>query len=142
MLRDKRREILSLADENRWYTAGLVEYAHRVPPLKAVVYQGTPAHMKPWGVEGAIQNAFGFTVHPVWYLNAPAAQQALQEVPMAIVGYYPVQRTVKGLLRTQNEPSSYIRFTDEIPFYQFGAGWKHVSGHAGPHCKSSRSDTI
>jgi len=127
ILRDKRREILALADENRWYTTGLVEYAHRVPPLKAVVYQGTPPHMQPWGVIGAIQNAFGFTVHQVWYLN-PDAQQALQEVPMAIVGYYPVQHVVKGLLRTRNEPSSYIRLTDEIPFYQFGAGWDHAWG--------------
>src|SRR2546429_5356023 len=45
-------------------------------------------------------------VHPVWYLS-PEAQRALEEVPMAIVGYYPVQRKIKGLLRTQNEPSSY-----------------------------------
>jgi hypothetical protein len=130
MLRDKRREILALADENRWYTTALVEYARRVPPLKAVVFQGTPAHMKPWGVEGAIQNAFGFEVHPVWYLS-PQAQQALEEVPMAIVGYYPVQRTVKGLLRTRNEPSSYIRFTEGIPFYQFGPGWQHMWGVKG-----------
>lgn len=127
LLRDKRREILALADENRWYTTGLVEYARHVPGLHAVVFQGIPAHMNSWGVQGAIQNAFGFQVHAAWYRD-PAAQRALQEVPMAIVGYYPVPRVVKCLLRTRNEPSGYIRFSDEIPSYQFGAGWDDDGG--------------
>jgi len=127
MLRDKRREILSLADENRWYTTGLLDYSRRVPPLQAVVFQGTPPHMQPWGVEGAIREAFGYKINSVWYKN-PQAQEAMAELPMAIVGYYPVTHKVKGLLRTHNELESYLRLTDEVPNFQLGEGWYNDEG--------------
>lgn len=127
MLRDKRREILSLADENRWYTTGLLDYARRVPPVRTVLFQGTPPHMTPWGIEGAIREAFGYRVHTVWYRD-PQAQQAMAELPMAIVGYYPVAHKVKGLLRTSNEFQSYIRLTDEVPNFQLGEGWYNDEG--------------
>jgi len=50
-------------------------------------------------------------------------RRALSEVPMAIVGYYPVTHTVKGLLRERDELESYVRFSDEPPGLQLGAGW-------------------
>jgi hypothetical protein len=121
-LREKRRELLALGDENRWFTTGLMDYARRVPPLKAVVYQSTPPHMGQWGVEGAIHDVFGFAVDAVWNLS-PRAHLAMAEVPMAIVSYYPVPHVVKGMLRTRNELQSYVRFSDEIPKSQFGSGW-------------------
>jgi hypothetical protein len=65
---------------------------------------------------------FGRNVRAVWYLD-PRAQEALAQVPMAIVGYYPVSHSVKGLLRERNELESYIRFTDEAPAFQLGRGW-------------------
>ena len=122
MIRGKRSEMLAHGDQARWYTAGLFEYAKRVPPLKAVVFQGTPSFMGSWGIEGAIHQAFGHGIPVVWYMN-PAAAQAMTEVPMAIVGYYPVSHTVKGLLRERDELESYIRFTDEPPASQLGEGW-------------------
>ena len=123
VLREKRRSILALADENRWYTTGLIEYARHVPPLKAVVYEGIPEHMHYWGVNGAIHQAFGQQVDAVWYQDA-RAPEAMAKVPMAIVSYYPVPRIVKGRLRTRNELQSYIRFSDEVPKSQLGAGFR------------------
>ena len=131
MMRDKRRVILAAGEHARWYTTGLLEYSRHVPPLKAVVYQNVPPYMGAWGVQGAIHQVFGYNVSAVWDGTRPEVQQATEEVPMAFVGYYPVPHTVKGLLRTRNEPSSYIRFTDEIPNYQFGAGWDHDWGVQG-----------
>jgi hypothetical protein len=69
-----------------------------------------------------VQEVFGRNVRAVWYLD-PRAQEALAEVPMAIVGYYPVSHSVKGLLRVRDEPESYISFTDEPPAFQLGRGW-------------------
>src|SRR5438477_11347995 len=47
----------------------------------------------------------------------------MAEVPMALIGYYPVSHSVKGLLRERNEMESHIRFTDEPPASPLGAGW-------------------
>jgi hypothetical protein len=122
MLRERRREILSIADEHRWYMAGLLDFARRVPPLKAVVYEATPPHVGSWGVEGGIHLAFGHNVDTVWYRN-PRAPQLMAEVPMALVNYYTPSHQVKGLLRTRDELQSYIRFSDGIVRSQFGEGW-------------------
>jgi hypothetical protein len=128
VLREKRRSLLAVGDEHRWYTMGLMEYARHVPKLKAVVFQAIPRYMGAWGVEGAIRHVFGYEVDITWYGDADKARKLMAEVPMAIVGYHPWDRTVKGLLRTRDEPSSYIRFEDEFPQYQFGEGWEHEWG--------------
>jgi hypothetical protein len=122
MMRGMRREVQAHGDQARWYTTGLLEYSKRVPPLKAVVYQGMPSFMGAWGIQCVVQEVFGRNVRAVWYLD-PRAQEALAEVPMAIVGYYPVSHSVKGLLRVRDEPESYISFTDEPPAFQLGRGW-------------------
>ena len=123
VLREKRRSILAAADENRWYTTGLIEYARRVPPVKAVVFEGIPEHMRDWGVRGAIHQAFGQQVDAVWYQDA-RAHEAMAKLPMAVVSYYPVPRIVKGMLRTRNELQSYIRFSDQVPKSQLGTGFQ------------------
>jgi hypothetical protein len=122
MMRGMRREVQAHGDQARWYTTGLLEYSKRVPPLKTVVYQGMPSFMGAWGIQCAVQEVFGRHVRAVWYLD-PRAPEALAEVPMAIVGYYPVSHSVKGLLRVRDELESYIRFTDEAPAFQLGPGW-------------------
>jgi hypothetical protein len=113
ILREKRREILAVADESRWYTTSLIDYARRAPPLRAAVYDSIPEHVHQWGIEGAIHVAFGPQVNAVWY-HDPKAAEAMAEVPMALLSYYPVEHTVRGLLRTTNSPEglSYMRFND------------------------------
>lgn len=122
MLRPERRSLLAVADQHRWYMTGLLQYARRVPPLKAVVFAGTPEYMGSWGVEGGIRLAFGNSVDAVWY-HSPRAQEAMAEIPMAIVDYNPMTHALKGMLRTHRELQSYIRFSDVVPEPQFGEGW-------------------
>jgi hypothetical protein len=127
MVRDKRREILALADENRWFTEGLVQYARRIPPVKGVVYRDVPEHMHSWGAEGAIHQVFGSGVDAVWYLN-PEAKRVMANVPMAVVSYYPVPPAVKGMLRARDGLQSYLRCSDYVPKPQLGDGWYDNSG--------------
>jgi hypothetical protein len=122
MLRTTRSEILVQAGEARWYVSGLLDYARRIPPVKAVVFESTPPDMAPWGIEGANHQVFGMFVDVKWYRD-PNVAQALAKVPMAIVSYYPVPHIVKGMLRTRNELQSQINFSDLAPESQFGAGW-------------------
>jgi hypothetical protein len=122
MLRPTRSAILIQAGEVRWYVSGLQDYAHRIPPVKAVVFASTPPHMEPWGIEGANHHVFGMFVDVMWYRDSNVAQ-AMAKVPMAIVAYYPVKHIVKGMLRTRNELQSEINFKDLTPDSQFGDGW-------------------
>ena len=122
MMKPKRSELLAHGDQVRWFIAGLLDFKQHAPPLKAVVYQGTPLFMGAWGIDGAIHQVFGLQVDACWFRD-PRAQKALAKVPMAIVGYYGVSHTVKGLLRERNELESYIRFSEEPPAFQLGTGW-------------------
>lgn len=111
MLREKRRTILALGDESRWLVTSLQDFASHNPPLRAVVYDSLPEHMHQWGIEGAIHNVFGPQVNAVWY-HDPRAKEAMARVPMALVTYYPVEHTVRGMLRTVPGDWSYVRFSD------------------------------
>ena len=129
-LREKRRAILTLGDESHWLVTSLQDFASHNPPLRAVVYDSLPPHMHRWGIEGAIHNVFGPHVKATWYQD-PDVKEAMTQVPMAMITYYPVEHVVRGMLRTSNVPGgrSYIRFSDRIPSSQFGRGWydDHVS---------------
>jgi len=122
MMKPKRSEMLAHADEARSYLAGLQKYAKTVPHLKAVVFQGTPPLMGSWGVTGAIHQAFGLEVETAWYKD-PDVGHAMANVPMAVVGYYPVTRTVRGWLRMIDAPESYVSFSNEPPGLRLGQGW-------------------
>jgi hypothetical protein len=124
VLREKRRSILAIADEDRWYTTGLLDFARRTPKLEAVVYEGIPGHLGRWGVDGAIHLAFGPQVKSIWYHDS-TANAAMAQEPMAMVSYYPAQRLVRGLLQTHNVAGgqSYIQLRDETQDSQLGAGW-------------------
>src|ERR1017187_1617538 len=80
--------------------------------------------MHQWGKEGAIHIVFGPYVKAVWYQD-PKVREAMTQVPMAMITYYPVEHVVRGMLRTSDVPGgrSYIRFSDRIPSSQFGPGW-------------------
>jgi len=124
LLREKRRTILADANESRSYTESLAQYAHRQPPVRAVIYQATPPRMRPWGIQGAIHLAFGPTVDAVWFGDA-RARDTLANVPIAVVSYDPLARDVKGTLRERPELDNYVRLSDEIPNTQLGPGWRY-----------------
>ena len=131
VLRKERRTELAVADQTRWYVAGLLDYARRVPHVNTVVYQGFPWNLGSWGVEGAIHRTFGHGIDAVWN-GSPRVAEAMAKVPMAVVDYDPSTRTVKGMLRMRNELQSYIRFSDNIPETQFGDGWYNIDGTHRP----------
>jgi hypothetical protein len=138
VLRNTRKAVLANTDEARWYVSGLLDYARRIPPVKAVVFEWTPPHMEPWGVYGALYHAFGL-VDRVWYRD-PNVAQAMDKVPMAIVSYYPIPHIVKGMLRMTNELQSSINFSDLAPASQFGDGWYVYNGASSIRWSSPKSE--
>jgi hypothetical protein len=139
MLLPSRKAILAQADEARWYLTGLRNYASRIPPVKTIVFEGTPPYMEPWGVEGAILQAFGVHADVVWYRDRNVAQ-AMAKVPMAIVTYYSVPHIVRGMLRIRNELQSEINFSDKTPDSQFGDGWYPTDATSPIHWASPKAE--
>ena len=131
VLRNERRDELTVGDQTRWYVTGLLDYSRRVPHLKAVVYQGFPPGLGSWGIEGAIHRTLGHGIDAVWQ-GSPRVAEAMANVPMAVVDYDPSTHIVKGMLRMRNELQSYIRFSDNLPETQFGAGWYNIDGSRRP----------
>ena len=138
MLRKERHSLLAVADQHRWYMTGLLEYARRVPPLKAVVFAGTPAYMGAWGIEGAVHLAFGIAL--------ASGLLGTTGLPTASAQKDPPEKTsadvVKGMLRTRNELQSHIRFTDEAPKSQFGEGWSGADDGAHRWISSKADVTL
>jgi hypothetical protein len=122
MLRDKRRDILAQGDRTRLLVGVLQNYAHQIPPVRAVVYENVPDHFHNWGIDGAIGQAFGAKVDAAWSVD-PNAKQALAKVPMAVIRFDPVTYAVKGMVRPRDGLQSYIRFKDNIPASELGSGW-------------------
>jgi hypothetical protein len=54
MLRQKRKAILAAADANRAYVAAVSDFARDHPEIQVVGYDGSPADMHSWGVEGTV----------------------------------------------------------------------------------------
>lgn len=127
ILRTTRKDILARADEVRWYVAGLQAYASRIPRVKTVIFESTPPHMQPWGIVGAIKQTFGFGVDVVWE-HDPGVVNAMQNVPVAIVTYYPAPHIVRGLLRTSTALPSAIDFRDNVLASQLADGWHEADG--------------
>jgi hypothetical protein len=121
-LRPKRSEMLAHGDEARWYVNGLLECKKQMPPLRAIVFQFTPPFMGAWGIEGALHQVFGLSVDLAWYRDEKA-KKLMSEVPMALIGYYPLSHTVRGRLRLRDEMESYISMNEEPPMSQIGDGW-------------------
>ena len=97
-LREKRREVLAVADETRWFVGGMRDFARTAPPLKAVVYENPPKHVR-IGADAAIKLVFGRTVDSAW-IHDPRARELMREVPMAVIVYDPPTHQVHGELKT------------------------------------------
>ncbi len=66
-LREKRSQILADGYRNRVLMSTLRDYASRIRPVRAVVYQNTPDHVQTWGVEGALTQVFGVGTKTAWW---------------------------------------------------------------------------
>jgi len=122
LLREKRGPILAEGDRDRALVAALSEYARKIPPVRAVVYQNTPDQIQSWGIHGAISLVFGPSVESAWS-ETPDARAAMTKVPMALIRFRSAPLTVQGLVRTNDGVQPYVRFADLVPESQFGAGW-------------------
>jgi hypothetical protein len=97
-VKEKRREVLAMADESRWFLTGLQQFKRSAGPLKAIVYEDTPEHLHV-GIDAAMQLVFGRNVQSAW-IDDPKARVLMNDVPMAVVTWYAPAHEVRAKLRT------------------------------------------
>jgi hypothetical protein len=88
MLRPKRRGILAAADANRTYVASVADFARQHPEIQVVGYDGRPAEMQQWGVEGVAHLFFGNAAQ-LFPVPSPEFEDARKKAPAAIIHWQP-----------------------------------------------------
>jgi len=121
-LREKRSQILADGYRNRVLMSTLRDYASRIRPVRAVVYQNAPDHVQTWGVEGALTQVFGVGTKTAWW-QAPDAKEALARVPMVVIRFKSPPLAIEGLLRTRPDVQPYIGVMNLAPESQLITGW-------------------
>jgi hypothetical protein len=58
-LRSLEAEALRIAEDNRAYVSALEQFARRSPDTRVFLYDGAPAAMHVWGIEGALDIVYG-----------------------------------------------------------------------------------
>ena len=122
LLRTKRSQILAEAGRDRAMVAALQDYAKRIPPVRAVVYENTPDQINSWGVDGAINQVFGQGVQ-TGAVNRPEGRAAIASFPVALIRFTSPPLRVEGLIRVNDGAQPYLRFTELVPEWQLGSGW-------------------
>lgn len=121
-LREKRSQILEEGNRNRALVAALRDYASRIRPVRAVIYQNAPDHVQSFGLEGAIVQAFGAGTKSAWS-EAPEAKEAMATLPMVVIRFKAPPLAIEGLLRTRPEVQPYIGYMNLAPESQLISGW-------------------
>lgn len=129
-LRAQRREALSLADENRRYVTRLGQILKLHPEARALVYDGLPASLHVWGLEGAAGYFVGHGKLTVHSAENRDLTKALEEgAGVILLSWDPVRRELETYVRPPGAPdASYITVSGRAPLWQFGEGWYLISG--------------
>ncbi len=130
-LRVNRREALSLADESRRYVAGLHEVVRANPQARAFIYDGVPAALHSWGIEGAVRYLYRRGDIEFYPAEGVDLQKALGEGAAAVLlSWDPARRELSAFSRPPGAPdASYITMSRLGPVWQLGQGWYAVTGH-------------
>lgn len=115
-----QRAALAIANENRSYVRALVDFAQVSPDSRVFVYDGKPAAMASWGIDGALRFLYG-RVPELYSIEEKDAGQALKRPDLALLKWNPVDRNLSVLSGRMQTP--YVTMDGRTPLWQFGGGW-------------------
>lgn len=129
-LRLNRRQALAIADENRRYVAGVMDFARRAPGMRRFIYDGRPFALHPWGIQGALRWIYGREDIVLAGVEDEAAHAALRSgQPVAILGWDPALRALAVTARDFGTPdAAYIKMDRVTPIWQLEDGWFQLEG--------------
>lgn len=123
-LRQKRRQALAAAAENRTYITTVGEFVRSLDaPIDSAVYDGAPEGFHRWGVEATLHYFTRFDL-PVCKIDDPCLASALQAERIALFAWDPRSRK---LLITRSAGgragASYVYMNRITPVWQLVSGW-------------------
>lgn len=129
-LRLNRRQALTVAEENRRYVSGLVDFARKAPHMRQFIYDGRPFALHPWGIHGALRWIYGRNDIMLASVEDATAHAALRSgQPVAILGWDPALRTVAVTTRDfGTTDAAFIKMDRFTPVWQLEDGWFQLEG--------------
>jgi hypothetical protein len=125
-LRTLRRANLAAAAENRTYVSTLAEMARGLPEMRTFVYDGFPADLHPWGVQGALQYLYDRLDLGVYWTEQEGYEKGFRAERFVMLWWDPVFRTLAVVPRTSTMPdNTYFKINRNRcqPIWQLGEGW-------------------
>lgn len=124
ILRKERAVALSAVFENRPYVEALGRFLQQQPNLRTIIYDGSPATMQRWGIEGAVhwfQPASDLVIRDIADADA---RHYLQSENLAVVSWDGPRRQLVTAARHAGEPEhSAIVMATGSPVWLLGEGW-------------------
>lgn len=128
-LRLQRRAALTVAGENRAYVGELFRVAAAFPNARTFVYDGAPAAMARWGVEGALRFHFKNRVELLSVDDQDLARAAAGK-ELVLLSWDPAGRRITEHHRRAGEPPApYVRMDASTPVWQLVSGWLPRTGY-------------
>jgi len=115
-----QRATLAVDNENRSYVEALVELARASPNARVFVYDGRPAALYPWGIDGALRFLY-HRVPELYSIEEKEAGQVIKLPDVALLKWNPVDRKLNVLSSRMQTP--YVTMNGQTPLWQFGGGW-------------------
>ncbi|MFN7924251.1 MAG: hypothetical protein U0Q16_29385 [Bryobacteraceae bacterium] len=129
VLRDHRKAHLTYAQENHAYVDALRKLATEHPDASRFVYDGNPAEMRPWGIQGALRVAFRNPKVEVVPADEKGLSKLFEGGPVALLHWDPIFHKLSTAVRSPGEPdASYLSMERVMPIWQLESGWYQADG--------------
>ncbi|MBI3471294.1 MAG: hypothetical protein HY013_08055, partial [Candidatus Solibacter usitatus] len=128
-LRKLRSHALFVGEQNRAYVTTLQDFARSTPGIGAFAYDGAPAELHRWGIEGALRYLYPGAHPRLVSVEDRGAEEVMRSQSVALLNWDAQTRRLMILARKADTPDvSYIRMDPRTPLWQLGGGWYRLEG--------------
>jgi hypothetical protein len=128
-MRGLRRAALTDAAGVRAYVQSVVSLARIDPSLDTFLLDGTPAAMRPWGIEGALRYIFRREDLRLIHPSDPKRAEPPPDASLALLSWDAPNQRLIALRRSGTvSDAAFIEMTPLTPLWQLIDGWYHLEG--------------
>ncbi len=128
-LRRERNVELAIAAESRAYGEEIAKLPQRMPATRRFIYDGYPKEFRPWGIQGALRQAYRTMDLEVLPADSKELRKVLSTGSSAVLTWDAVQRRViVDMLQPGAPDRPYLEAGRLMPVWQLGDGWYPAEG--------------
>jgi hypothetical protein len=123
-MREGRRTVLAEAHENQWYVHALAGAIADTKLPEVVIYDGSPALLPHWGIQGAVRLISHDYKTRVMSIDDPLLRKATKDATVGVFSWDGLRRQMHKVERTtQDEHTSYVSMSGATPVWLLDEGW-------------------